>query len=136
MSGVLLDTCALIWIMNGDKIDEEALAAVEFAARNKQLFVSPISAWEVATLTAKGRLSLTMDPADWFDRALACAGMNLAPMPPATLIASAFLPADPPRDPADRIIIATARRENLKIVTRDLLILDYGALGNARILRC
>lgn len=136
MSRLLLDTCALIWVMNDDPILDEAKRRIEAAAAASSIFLSPISAWEIGTLVAKGRLGLSMPPERWFEKALAAPGVGLAQMPPATLIASAFLPGSPPNDPADRIIIATARAENLTLVTRDARILDYGASGHVRALRC
>lgn len=57
-------------------------------------------------------------------------------MPPRTLIASSFLPGDPPSDPADRIIAATARAENLVVVTRDRELRAYGSEGHMKILAC
>jgi PIN domain nuclease of toxin-antitoxin system len=62
--------------------------------------------------------------------------MALAPLPPSTLIASSFLPDTPPNDPADRIIIATARAEGFRVMTRDHLILGYGASGHVATIAC
>jgi len=77
-----------------------------------------------------------MAPETWFEAMLTLPGIRLAPMPPRTLIASAFLPGRPPADPADRIIAATARAENLVIVTRDRELLSYGDEGHVRVLAC
>ena len=60
----------------------------------------------------------------------------LAPMPPELLIASAFLPGTPPRDPADRIIAATARVFDLTLVTRDEELFQYGQAGHVLTIRC
>ena len=136
MSALLLDTCAVIWIANGERISNESRQAVEFAAVAGRVFVSPISAWEIAILVRKGRVTLSMAPETWFEAMLALPGMKLATMPPRTLIASAFLPGTPPSDPADRIILATARADNLILVTRDRTLMSYAEAGHVRALEC
>jgi PIN domain nuclease of toxin-antitoxin system len=133
---LLLDTCALIWVANDEPISPQALQAIEAAADTDSIFVSPISAWEIGNLTRKGRLRLSMPPEAWFEAALALPGLRLAEMPPRTLVASAYLPGDPPTDPADRILAASARAENVQLVTRDRKLLSYGELGHLRVLAC
>jgi PIN domain nuclease of toxin-antitoxin system len=136
MAALLLDTCAVLWIANGEEISEDCRQAVDEAAQDKRILISPITAWEIGTLVRKGRIALSMAPDAWFDAALALPGVRLAPMPPRTLIASAFLPGAPPTDPADRIIAATARTEDLVLVTRDRQLLSYGEDGHVRVLAC
>ncbi len=133
---ILLDTSAVLWLMNGERIAEEAKQAIDSHAISGGVFVSPISAWEIATVVRKGRMTLSMAPDSWFDAVLALRGVRPAPMPPRTLIASVFLPGDPPSDPADRILAATARAENLILVTRDRKLLLYGDEGHMRGLAC
>jgi PIN domain nuclease of toxin-antitoxin system len=133
---LLLDTCAILWIANGEEISGECRRAVDEAAQSDGVLVSPITAWEIGTLVRKGRIALSMPPEAWFDAALALPGVRLAPMPPRTLIASAFLPGTPPADPADRIIAATARIEGFILVTRDQKLLSYGDDGHVRVLAC
>ena len=136
MTALLLDTCAALWMANGERISGEALQAIDSAAILVNILVSPISSWEVATLVRKGRLTLSMDSQTWFEALLTLPGMRLAPMPPRTLIASAFLPGSPLADPADRIITATARAENFIILTGDRELLRYGDQGHVRVLAC
>ncbi len=136
MNGLLLDTCAVIWVMNNDHLSPEARSRISRSGEAGELWLSPITAWEIATLVAKSRLALTIPPEEWFEAALSTPGVRLAAMPPRVLIQSAFLPGAPPSDPADRIILATARANNLIVVTRDEKILDYGGAGNARVLAC
>jgi PIN domain nuclease of toxin-antitoxin system len=100
------------------------------------VYVSPISAWEIATLVARGRLRMTIAPDVWFASLLALPGMRLAPMPPAVLIASAFLPGNPPRDPADRIIAATSRTYGFAVLTRDGELIPYGEARHIEAIAC
>ena len=104
--------------------------AIAMAQRNASVYVSPIAAWEIGTLVARNRLQLSLAPETWFAALIDLPGVRLAPMGPELLIASAFLPGNPPRDPADRIIAATARAYNLAIVTRDSELIPYGRAGH------
>lgn len=87
-------------------------------------------------LVAKGRLRSPLPPKLWFDRILSTGGLKLAPLTPDIFADASFLPEPLHRDPADRIIIATARALDLTIVTRDDLILRYAAQGHVRALAC
>ena len=134
---ILLDTCAAIWLVNGDPMTAQSRAAIAGAqASGAGVYVSPISAWEIATLVARNRLQLASSPTTWFDRLVALPGVRLAPMPPELLIASAFLPGSPPRDPADRIIAATARTYGQAIVTRDGELTLYAQAGHIVAIEC
>jgi len=134
---LLLDTCAVIWIANDEPIGKEARNAIAAAlVADQPVYVSPISAWEVGLLAARGRISLRMSPEKWFDRLLGAPGIRLAEMPPGVLIASSVLPGDRPADPADRIIAATAREYDLRVVTRDRRLLAYAESGYCRALAC
>jgi PIN domain nuclease of toxin-antitoxin system len=87
-------------------------------------------------LVARQRLNLLMTPERWFQRLLGQPGVRLADMSPDLLIASSFLPGKPPRDPADRILAATARDLGATLITRDRALLDYGAAGHISVLAC
>jgi len=137
MTPLLLDTCALIWIAAGDPISDAAQEALrEAGAEGDAICISPISAWEVGLLVARGKLALSMPPKTWLDAFLAQPGVELAPMPVDTLVESSFLPGVPPRDPADRIVLATARAAGMRIVTRDRAMLEYARQGHAWALEC
>jgi len=137
MSALLLDTCALLWLAADEPIAEPAVAAIDAAYRaDETVWVSPISAWEIGLLTARGRIALSTSPQAWFRRAVTRAGVALCALDPETLIDSSFLPGAPPRDPADRIVIATARALGLQLVTRDQTILAYGAAGHVAAIAC
>lgn len=84
---------------------EPAAHELQKARRDRaQLLVSPITAWEIATLAAKAKLALDISPDAWFDRFCVLPGVRLAEMPPSVLVASTTLPGASPRDPADRIL--------------------------------
>jgi PIN domain nuclease of toxin-antitoxin system len=134
---ILLDTCALLWIAQGDPLADDALRALDESwAADLALSVSPISAWEVGLLVSRGRLALTMDTDRWWSQAMTRIGLLLAPMPPALLIASTLLPGLPPTDPADRIVAATARDQGLRLMTRDRRLLDYAEAGHLESIAC
>lgn len=134
---ILLDTCAAIWLVGGFPMSTESREAIATAqVEGRGIYVSPITAWEIATLVSRGRLTLSLTPDVWFLTLLALPGMRLASMPPNVLIASAFLPGSPPRDPADRIIAATGRTYGFTIVTRDGELLPYADAGHIMAIRC
>ncbi len=135
--GVLLDTCAAIWLLNGSPMSTQSREAIRQAQRKALgVYVSPISAWEIATLAAKGKIQLTLGPEAWFERLLALPGTRLAEMPPKVLIDSAFLPGAPPKDPADRILAATARENGMMLITRNGALMKYGEAGHLRVVGC
>ena len=133
----LLDTCAVIWIANGEVLREPAAGALEDApAHGGGVFVSPMSAWEIAMLVAKGKIAISISPVVWFERFCALPGVTLAKLPPEVLIASCALPGTPPADPVDRILAATARAFGYTLVTRDRHLLTYGEHGHVGAMAC
>jgi PIN domain nuclease of toxin-antitoxin system len=136
MPGLLLDTCAVIWLGQGAKMRQAALDAIAHHAADDAVFVSPFSAWELSLLSSRGRLGLGMRVEDWFDRFTSQPGLALAQLPVGVLVDAHVLPGQPPNDPADRILIATARRFGHVVITRDQRILDYGAAGLVQALAC
>jgi PIN domain nuclease of toxin-antitoxin system len=136
-ASLLLDTHAAIWITEGLPVASAAIEAIDAAYRaGSAIFVSAITAWEVGLLVARNRIGLSARPERWFQKVLAIPGVKLAELTPDILIESSFLPGDPPRDPADRIIIATARDIGATLVTRDRLLLKYGQNGQINALAC
>jgi len=99
-------------------------------------FISPITAWEIGLLASRGRVQMLINPERWFANLFEVPGVQLADMPPEILIASSYLPGDPPRDPADRIIVATARDLGATLITRDRALLDYGEQGHVSVVEC
>jgi PIN domain nuclease of toxin-antitoxin system len=134
---LLLDTCAVIWIAEDQPISDTAALALDNAhAADQFVYVSPITAWEVGLLVARGRLTTIIKPQLWFERVLDVPNMRLADMTPDLLISSSFLPGEPPRDPVDRIIAATAREYGYTLVTRDRLLLTYAEQGHIQAVGC
>ena len=103
---------------------------------NIGVYVSPIMAWEIATLVAGKRLQLTRSPEAWFDAPLGLEGIRLAALPPIVLIASASLPGAPPEDPVDRIIAATGRAFGYTVITRDGELTRYALAGHIDLVQC
>ncbi len=134
---LLLDTCAIIWIALNEPIKPEAKAAMNAAfAADEKIRVSPISAWELGLLSLKGRLPTSRPPLSMFGEVIASAGVRVEGLSPEVLIDSSFLPGQFHNDPADRILIATARAFDLTLVTRDRKILDYADQGHVQALAC
>lgn len=137
MQPLLLDTHAAIWIIRNEPLAPRATEAVNAAHQAAgMVFVSAITAWEVGLLVARNRLKLLMTPQRWFARLLDVPGISLAELSPDILIASSFLPGEPPRDPADRILLATARELGATLITRDRLLLEYGEDGGVSTIAC
>ena len=137
MSRLLLDSCAVIWMAQDKQLSERAEEALTeaFQAR-RPVGVSPITAWELGLLSRQGRLPAAVPPGVLFDRFTSADGVVLEPLTPTILIDSSFLPGSFHKDPADRIIVATARALELTIITRDTAILDYAEQGYVRALAC
>ena len=134
---LLLDTCAAIWVAEAAPMTQASIDALSDATYAKEpIAVSPITAWERGLLVSLGRLGSTLEPKAWFNRLVEREEMVLAQMTPDILTDASFLPGPIHRDPADRIIIATARAFGMTIVTRDRLILDYAARGHVNALEC
>jgi len=137
MQPILLDTCAAIWLAEDAPLAQSALDLLAAAAdAEMSTYVSPITAWEIGMLVARSRLKLLITPQRWLQRLFEVPGVRLADMSPDLLIASSFLPGDPPRDPADRIIVATARDCGATLITRDHALLAYGEQGHIRVEAC
>lgn len=134
---LLLDTCAAIWLALRAKMTPEAVNAIDEASdQGLPLRLSLITAWELGLLEKSGRAPMTQSPHAIFRALLQMPGVQPQQFTPDILIDSSLLPGELHGDPADRIIIATARALDLTIVTRDRHILDYAAKGHVRALAC
>ncbi|NGO51795.1 PIN domain-containing protein [Allomesorhizobium camelthorni] len=134
---ILLDTCAAIWITEEAKLDPTAKAALDESAEARiPVMVSPTSAWEMGMLVARRQVSSTMSVRSWFDSLVIPPFSEMAMLTTDILINASFLPGNPPRDPFDRLFIATAREHGYRIMTRDRKIIDYADQGHVQVISC
>ncbi|WAC27215.1 type II toxin-antitoxin system VapC family toxin [Ancylobacter sp. SL191] len=132
---ILLDTHVLVWALEDDaRLGPMARAALDRASAAGAVHIAAITPWEIALLVQKGRLALTEDVGAWLDAVLALPALRLAPLEPAIAVDSVRLPEALHPDPADRLIIATARHLRVPLLTADRAILDYGAAGHVAVL--
>lgn len=123
---IVLDTHALVWWVAGDsQLSRPAREAIEAEAQNGEILVSAISAWEVAMLAKAGRLALTMDVGAWLDTVAEVSAIRFVPVDVRISVHSVDLPGEFHKDPADRIIVATARHHSVPLISADLKIRDY-----------
>ena len=122
---IMLDTHIWIWWVHDDSQLPEAYK--EYIRNNEAhgIGISAISCWEIAKLIEYGRLTLPLDIHEWFDQAFMYPGMQLLPLTPHIAIASTQLPPPFHKDPADQIIVATARIYNCPLVSLDGKIQKY-----------
>ncbi len=133
---LVLDTHVWIWLVIGDAtLSADAREAIERAARTGSVLVPAISVWEVAMLESRGRIVLAAPLVQWVRAALAAPGLGLAPLEPEIAVESCRLPPPFHDDPADRMIVATARVAGATLLTRDRRILDYGGRGHVAVRR-
>ena len=124
---IVLDTHAWMWWAGEpERLSPAARRALVETLGKSPVFISAISCWEVAMLSAKGRVNLGLPIRDWITRALQGAGLSLAPLDPETAILSTSLPGAPPSDPSDQIILATALKHGAALVTKDEELRRYG----------
>ncbi|GMV16789.1 MAG: ribonuclease VapC22 [Polyangiaceae bacterium] len=98
---------------------------LERAAEDGVLYVAAITPWEVAMLARGGKLRVAGPTLGWLLGALSATRTAVAPLDPEVAVDAVELPAWQRGDPADRLIVATARRLGATLVTRDAAILDY-----------
>lgn len=123
MISILLDTCALIWLGNGDAaLSLDARQAIEEC---ESVYVSPISLWEVSNKCRKGKLLLKHPPREWFDRIIQRHQLKILPLTNEVMFLAGELP-EHHKDPADRMIIASAMVNGLVVVTADRNFPLYG----------
>jgi PIN domain nuclease of toxin-antitoxin system len=127
----VLDTHIWIRLLNGDALLNAPpfLQGIQDRSAPPGLYIADITLWETAMLTAKNRLSLSLPLRDWLDKALAMPGLSVIPITPEIAADSCSLPGGFHGDPADRLIIASARWYDAVLISLDRAILDYGAEG-------
>ena len=122
---ILLDTHIWVWWVDGSPQLGPAQRKLVEAQETTGLAVSVISCWEVAKLVEWNRLELRRPVAEWIEQALAYPGVRLLYLTPRIAVESCQLPGSFHRDPADQIIVATARIRGCPLLTADARILQY-----------
>jgi PIN domain nuclease of toxin-antitoxin system len=131
---LLLDTHVWFWLAEAipGKLSPTCLARIRAASQDGEILISAISVWEVAILEAKARVLLSTGCHEWVRAALRGPGIELVELSPEIAIDSTRLPGGIHGDPADRILVATARQRNATLVTADRAILKYARSGHVR----
>lgn len=136
-ASILLDTCAAMFLVADEPMADPAREAIKASATSGALlYISPIAAWEVGMMAGKGRFRSSLTPERWFEALCTLPGVALCPLTAEVLMGSWFLPGVLNRDPADRILAATAREYGYTVMTRDRALLAYGEEGHIRALAC
>jgi len=111
--------------MHPQNLSKKVLSLIGDTTKYSELLLSAISPWEFSKLLEKGRIGISYDPKDWIDSALDMPKLRLVPLSPAIAYRSTILPQPFHNDPADQIIVATAREEDATILSKDERILAY-----------
>jgi len=117
---VVLDTHVLLWLaLDSKRLSRKARQAITRSRETGGLGIAAITLWEIAQLAERGRLLVQGTTSDWLAELLASTAVSVLELSPAVAeLATAFGP-EFPRDPADRIIAATARAHAMPLVTAD-----------------
>ncbi len=124
---LLLDTHVWIWAaeQREDELSSRVLRLIDAASRRNMVLISAISMWEIAMLVERNRIALSAEPLQWIERASSVPGVEVVGLTPRIAVGSTRLPGNPHADPADRILMATARDTGARLVTRDRQIVRY-----------
>ncbi len=137
ISMIILDTHIFIWLITGDeKIKKSGfLPEVNKAVKDNSVYIPAISLWEVSMLVSKNRIALSENTLDWLRNATSAPGISIYPLTPEVAFESTILPNSFHGDPADRLIVASARVLDALLLTFDEQILTYGEKGFVKIKR-
>ncbi|MCY7282307.1 MAG: type II toxin-antitoxin system VapC family toxin [Cyanobacteria bacterium CAN_BIN43] len=123
---ILLDTHTwLWWVQEPNRLSSLALDIITTEEQQNGLLISAISVWEIAVKVSLGKLRLPLPLGQWYEQARQYPGVVIEPLDPLDAIASTELPGEFHKDPADRILVAIARRRGLSILSRDEKIIAY-----------
>jgi PIN domain nuclease of toxin-antitoxin system len=123
---IVLDTHTLVWwVANDPTLSKSAKTAIERELAGGEIIVSAISAWEIAMLVEREKLVLSMDVGSWLATVSAIEAVRFMPVDPEIAVKSVELPGEFHKDPADRMIVATARKLAVPLVTKDEKIRAY-----------
>lgn len=115
----LLDTHTLMWAVDAPGELSPKARRLLLDGRNHPLGVSAISSWEIAQKVAAGKLRLAKPVADWIAEAARPPFVAILPVDEKVAVESTLLPGSFHKDPADRMIVATARLHGLTVLTKD-----------------
>ncbi|WP_342270558.1 type II toxin-antitoxin system VapC family toxin [Rickettsia endosymbiont of Orchestes rusci] len=133
---VLLDTHVVLWIMlEPEKIPEAIKQHIKIALENKLLFFSSISLWEIAMLAHKKRININQPIKDFLQSITNIKGLSIKNISVEVAAESSLLINDFHNDPADRLIVATAKCYNATLITRDQKILTWAKFGHIKSLK-
>lgn len=122
----LLDTHVWIWWnVSPSNLSHKAKSLMMESGKYDELLLSAISPWEFSKLLEKGRIKIACDPEEWIRIALDMPKLRLVPLTPVIAYKSTILPGKFHDDPADQIIVSTAREENAVIISKDERIRKY-----------
>jgi len=122
----VLDTHVWVWWhMHPKKLSKRVRSIISHPDQYEELLLSAISPWEFSKLLEKKRIGISCDPEEWIREALEMSKLRLVPLTPNLSYRSTTLPSPFHEDPADQIIVATAREEKATVLTKDKLIQEY-----------
>jgi len=121
---LVLDTHVWTMLVAGDRFAPRILRRIDAAAAADALYLAAVTVWEIAMLATKGALKLNAPTLSWVTDAVHASRVIVFPLEPSIAIDAAELPLFH-GDPADRMIVATARYLKAVLITRDTKILDY-----------
>lgn len=122
---LLFDTHAWWWVINEpERLSKDAYELISGTPADHRSIAS-ISIWEFAMMVTRGKIRLRVSPEEWLDHAVYRTGITVLDLTPRIALESCNLPGKLNKDPADRIIVATARIHKMKLITKDQSIIDY-----------
>jgi PIN domain nuclease of toxin-antitoxin system len=123
---ILLDTHTWLWLLHDpSQLSREANQLIALEESQNGIVVSAISVWEIAVKSGLGKLTLPLPIEEWYALAQTHSGIVIEPLNPLDAIASSLVPEPFHKDPADRILVAIARRYDIPFVSCDGKILSY-----------
>ena len=123
---IILDTHSFVWLIKTPlKLSAKAKKEILKAQKEKEIFISSISAWEIALLVKEGKLNLGIEVSQWVEKLARNSAIHFIPVDNEIAIKSVNLVDFTNKDPADRIIVATAKHLGAKLITSDRRILKY-----------
>ena len=122
---LLLDTHFRVWWVHGSARLSTLTLEILQEHESAGMAVNVFSCWEVAKLVERGRLDLRMPVREWTEVALSYPGIELLGLTPEIVVESTQLPGAFHKDPADQLIVATARVEGLALATCDQKLVEY-----------